>query len=57
MILVYQILNVRGSTTIHVSSVIKEHEGDRSCDMTFAKHVINTSNVLVKHVTNIRIKS
>ena len=53
MILVYLMLNVRRSTTIHVSIVIKQHMGVRSCDMEFAKHVTNTSNVLVIHVTNI----
>ena len=55
MILVYQMLNVRGSTTIHVSIMTKQHVGDRSCDTTFTKHVTDTSNVLAKHVTNIRI--
>ena len=48
-------LNVRGSTTIHVITVTKQHVGDRSCDMAFAKHVTDTNNVLAKHVTNIRI--
>ena len=47
--------NVRGKTTIHVSTVIKQHVGDRSCDMAFTKHVTDASNVLAKHVTNIRI--
>jgi len=55
MTLVYQMLNVRKSTTIHVSAVIEQHMGDRSCDMTFTKHVTDISNILVKHVTNIRI--
>jgi len=55
MILVYQMLNVRGSTTIHVSIMTKQHVGDRSYDMAFAKHVTDASNVLAKHVTNIRI--
>ena len=55
MILVYQMLNVKGSTTIHVSTVTKQYVGDRSCDMTFAKHVSDTSNILTKHATNIRI--
>ena len=45
-------LNVRESTTMHVSTVTKQHVGDRSCDMAFAKHVMDTSNVLAKHATN-----
>ena len=55
MILVYQMLNVRESTTIHVITVTKQHVGDRSCDMALPKHVTDTSNVLARHVTNIRI--
>jgi len=31
--------------------------GDRSCDMVFTKHVTDTSNVLAKHATNIRLES
>ena len=56
MILVYKMLNVRKSTTIHVSTATKQHVSDRSCDMAFTKHETNTSNVLAKHVTNIRIE-
>ena len=47
-------LNVRGSTIIHVSTVTKQHVGDRSCDMASAKHATDTSNLLAKHVTNTR---
>jgi len=50
-------LSDRRRTTIYVSTVIKQHVGDRSCDMTCAKHLTDTSNVLAKHVTNIRIES
>ena len=51
MILVHQMLNVRGSTTIHVGTVTKQHVGDKSCEMAFVKHVMDTSNVLTKYVT------
>jgi len=55
MLLVYHMSNIWGSTTMHVSIVIKQHVDDRSCDMAFTKHVTDASNVLAKHVTNIRI--
>ena len=41
--------DVRGSTVIYVSTVTKQHVGDRSCDMAFAKHITDTSNILANH--------